>query len=222
MKRTSIARTLTLLVAGTCLSAVADINWYVLPPSFGGSGMYNDASLGGALLTGDNADASVGFFVQLIEDVGLDGPDAVIASGNGIPAGANDLVASTAWVGKETAVGGATEGANGWLNTQFFDYTPDNVVKDFYLRAWNAPSPDYATGLIPVGASVFFGNSAVVRVDRSSLPQPPPPYVDFGTETGPGGIVTDQPLAIPEPTVAALLLVGLGGLVARRRLRMRA
>ncbi len=85
-------------------SALADVNWFTLPTSQDGAlpgpagGLWDEGGVGGTLLTGHNGDSSVGFFVQLFEDVAKDngalnpGADAAIAAGNGADVTGDDVV----------------------------------------------------------------------------------------------------------------------------------
>ncbi|MBU0677040.1 MAG: hypothetical protein KJ626_02900 [Verrucomicrobia bacterium] len=155
-------------------------------------------SNGTTKLNGDTL-SSVGSFVQLL----WVGGDGVVGdagtTGDGTILG-NDIVVDTWWVG------GGNGGLDGWFDLASVteDGSNPNVVENrwYFGRVWNAPSPNFAGGDVPTGASVRYANSSTWQYP-STLPTG-----DTFDITQSVSLSTTLS-AVPEPTVLGLGLIGL-------------
>lgn len=153
-----------------------------------------------------STDSSLGCFVQLIW-VGANGlvDQAYYGSsidGTGYAQGlTDDQVVDYGWVGQGQALGDA-----GWFDgpavLEGGNIADGNV---FYLRTWTAPASTYASGYVPTASSNFYGNSATWTWEKVTDPYD---AIDF-TSTGNNINATLSPMAIPEPAMFGLGIVGL-------------
>lgn len=205
------------------VSVYSDVNWYAYPAVASGFGLWDEGGVGtGNLLTGHDTDNTVGFFVQLMQDVAQNGADLAVASGNGENPAGDDIVVDTAWVGKDTSFALPSGPADGWFEFQTYPLSGSpGTLSSYYLRAWNAPSPNFALGSIPVSPGTYYGNSNIIFADAGT-----PKSIDFtrvdegGGQGASNGISTDTALiAVPEPTTLTLMLGGICAIWLKRRRR---
>jgi hypothetical protein len=201
-----------LAIALLPLVARCDISW--------GTGANTAFNSDGTTPLVANRDDAVGYFVQLI-NAGPNGTVDLVNLGNPTGVGGDDFVVDVAWFGASTI--SATAGK---LTSQGEAHVPGHT---YYVRAWNAPSPSAVVGtttalqfsladgnegvLAPLATATFYGNSAPLTtpVDGNSSD---PITFNFG-------LVTNQPVLIPEPTSFGLLGMGFAGMMMalkRRRL----
>ena len=163
---------------------------------------------GSTRLTGSLLDTSVGCFVQLLW-VGANGSiDSAYIDGSDGTGATDDLVVDTRWVG-------AAVGDNGYFGGGDIA-AGGNIVSGrvYFARVWSAPSPNYASGLIPTSGTNRYQNSATWTYPHSN------PLRDSFDIAGSGDLNTTlAPLAIPEPGVLALVALGLIGLRLTRKQR---
>lgn len=162
------------------------------------------------VLPGHLSDPTVGCFVQLL----WVGPNGVIDyawddGGDGTWT-TDDLVIGKIWVGYAV-------GEDGYFSSVYEQegINPEVIEGRVYFgRVWNAPSPDFAAGKIPSGPGVQYVNSPTWQ-----YPSYWPTFDDFDL-TGQSDLNTTlYPLAIPEPGVLALIVLGLVGLRFTRKSR---
>ncbi len=209
-----------LLLAGHC--ATASISWSSTGTIVGPSSNVASPTNFTTPLTGNAANTSLGFFVQLIYagPSGLPDP-AAINTGDGVVAGANlsiappgvydDVVVSTRWIGALhfTLPNGRFTAGSPWTGPQ------EVAGSKFFVRAWSAPAFDYNSGLVPQLPLVYYGNSALFTS----------PGPDINGDTIPdiqafdAGAFTVNRLAVAIPEAGTAGLAGLGLLLLRRFLR---
>jgi hypothetical protein len=151
--------------------------------------------------------------VQLIWDVSANGLDLAVASGNGISGLSDDQVIGTSWVGQ-----GQISPAGRFLASLSENLA---VGSHLYIRAWNAPSSNYAgtaadiSALVPVGESVRYGDASTFYLTTQNPLTAPPPAESYVLTSG----IATTLVAVPEPSTVALMLAGLGvlGFVRIRR-----
>lgn len=189
---------LTALIAVVALSAQADLYWY-------NTVAINDEN--GDPVTASQSDSSVGYFAQLLF-TGADGEaDAFVVSGSGISG--DDAVIATMFAGQNYFL--ATDG--------FFPLQdPPPAVAgsagngDYYVRVYNAPNSNFGMGTnapIPSGATYYWQSAEHTYTHSETLPD----SWDFA----PSGGQTLTPIAIPEPALLGLAVVGLVSLRLYRR-----
>lgn len=158
-----------------------------------------------------NSDSSLGCFVQLI----WTGPDneidtAYLDGGDGTSMD-DDVVVDWRWMGS-----GLAGGADGWFSGGDV-VDGGNIQSDrwYYARAWTAPADSYSAGDIPTSPTNKYGNSPTWQYPKSD---PVRDGFDVTDSSYPQFTTSLSPLAIPEPAVLAL---GLIGLISIRLLRRR-
>jgi len=133
------------------------------------------------------------------------GTDMTIGAANQIGNGVtgDDEVIAYSWMGRGVPLGDAG----------LFDLTTlpaENTKANgslYYIRAWEVPTSSPGTGLVPT-VPTYYGNSETYAIKN---------FGDGNPETFNLGTPFNTTIAIPEPTVAALIgLFGGGMLVARR------
>ncbi|MFH0953343.1 MAG: hypothetical protein V1873_03335 [Verrucomicrobiota bacterium] len=146
-------------------------------------------------LPGNRTDSTIGCFIQLIW-VGGDGfIDLASNSGTGVTD--DDQVSAYSWMGS-----GIFSDPNGYVSATPDAYTNSGL---YYVRAWTAPSADFANGLVPTSATNFYGNSPTFNYTKPD----PESSVDFNFGVdGDGGGWSTTLQAIPEPTILGLGLIG--------------
>ena len=209
-----IKLTTTILALSLCSQlSMADFTWTVASTDR----MYD--STGSTLLTGGTS-ASVGFFVELIYAGSNDVIDFGSQDGSGnyeidpsntTGVWGDDVRVATTYVGYGTPPFG-TDARQGFFDVQTPVYLTGGAAdRNFYIRAWEATSPDLTTSPVNLTMdAVNFGVSGLISDDGLG-----------GTLDGEGNTIpndghifsgfdaTLSAIAIPEP--GTLALFGLGG-----------
>ncbi len=123
-------------------------------------------------LAGSKTDSNIGCFLQLIY-AGTNG-QINLARGTGDGTTVDDEVTATLWFGKDV-IG---SDVNGWVNNGIA--VPGITNGWYYARAWSAPSPNFAAGLIPIAPSNSYGNSALWQYPGTPVPPGPDDAFNFG------------------------------------------
>ncbi|GEM_PF-1651554 len=160
---------------------------------------------GSTFLVGDRTDGSVGYFAQLIW-TGSNGMIDPLDINQSDGTGGDDVVVGFSHIGfnmgfdpPEGNINASTSVATGSGAGQY------DVGDQFYVRVFNAASPNFGTGLAPTPGN---GGSATNYGDSSTLYTVTSNNVTNG-DAGlfqTGSIVTNQ-VAIPEPSTFALAAV---------------
>ncbi|MFH0881262.1 MAG: hypothetical protein V2A34_16240, partial [Lentisphaerota bacterium] len=162
-------RTLTAMAGCVfCLTctAQADFNWFNRT-----SNRITYASGGTNYLYGDTQSNSAGCFAQLIYAGTNNQIDPAVATGNGTSG--DDEVCTNAWMGR-----GLFSSPHGRLEGG--DFSGGVVGGLYYVRAWSAPSPEYAMGLIPSFPTNKYGDSILKQNQAFGIPD----EFNFGGTTG--------------------------------------
>lgn len=182
------------IAAFASLAAHADLFWY-----------NNFAVLdeNGDPVTASETDHTVGYFAQLI--FAGASPDAFVASGNGTSG--DDAVIETMFSGQ-----------NDFLYVDgFFPIQAVAAVLgsggngDYYVRVFNAPNPDFYDGTsaeIPASATHYWQSDVHTYTHSDTLPD----TWDFAPSGG-----QTLTVIVPEPSVLAIMGLGLFGLASARR-----
>jgi hypothetical protein len=164
-----------------------------------------------------------GCFVQLIwAGLTVDSADPFIASGTGVTG--NDQVIQTSFIG----LGSLSEAGlpSGISQNELFSGGP---IGYYYVRVFDTPSPDFGAGLaasVPTTDSYWYAETTNNLWFHPGGTDPisglPNQYAfDFGGagDANGNGLITDHQVAIPEPTVFGLGIIGLVslGLFSRKR-----
>lgn len=149
-----------------------------------------------------STDSSLGCFVQLIW-VGANGTIDQAYYGDSIngTGPTDDSVVDWAWVGA-----GGAGGEGGWFDGQ--QVVEGSDVQDgrtFYLRAWSAPASSFASGYVPTSSTNLYANSATWTWTKTL---PTFDLMDF-TADSENFNTTLSPMAIPEPAMFGLGIIGL-------------
>ena len=156
-------------------------------------------SNGVTALNGDSSSA-LGCFAQLL----WVGPNGTIdpAYNSGTGAG---LLASDDVVIDKNFVGFGVGGDDGYFGLNQLS-EGGNIVsnRSYFIRVWSAPASDFANGYVPTSLTNKYGNSTLWTY-HSVLPT----YDTFDGTAGGDINTTLQPLAIPEPAMFGLGIVGL-------------
>ncbi|MBU1693588.1 MAG: hypothetical protein KKC51_06455 [Verrucomicrobia bacterium] len=194
-----------LITAGVVLCALA------LGASGEGIGWFQDVGYanygdGTTLLNGDLL-SSVGCFVQLLW-VGVDGtPSQAYNSGDGTGF-SDDVVVDWRWIGA-----GAASGADGWFSGgQVVAGGDVQSNRVYFARFWSDASPNFAAGSVPTSLTNQYANGPTWTYPHSA-----PTFDDFDVTYAGDVDTTLSPLAIPEPGVLTMLVLGLMGLRATRK-----
>jgi len=195
-----VAAVISMTLACKDASAVATIFWGTSTSFFA---LDND---GVTHITG-NASSSVAGLVQLVY-LGSDGVyNGFQASGTGVKG--DDSVLQSVWMGFGTPMSAFTSG-------QFASSVTDSLAagSKFMILFFDAPSPVFGTSPNSTAPTTgFYGQSAVF----TSTGDPASGGTDTFNFTS--NLTAGNPVAVPEPTTIALMLAGLGMLVARRFVR---
>jgi hypothetical protein len=185
-----------------CLMSIAvgvkaDLFWY-------NTGAITDFN--GDLVPASQTDSTVGFFAQLIFAGANGTPDAFTPTGNGVSG--DDVVADTMFAGE-----GFFLFEDGFFPLQ----TLASVVGSsgngsYYVRVFDAPNPDFSSGTsAPVVGSYYWESATYSYTHSPTIPD----QFDFAPSGGQTTIAV-----VPEPSVIAIMGLGLFGLAsARRRLQ---
>ncbi|MBN2564035.1 MAG: hypothetical protein JXQ75_24235 [Phycisphaerae bacterium] len=174
-------------------ATMADFRW--------AAGMYFYDSDGTTWLIHNPVD-NIGVFVQLIHDVDGDGIDGCLAGGTGVTG--DDVVWGVSWFGEDTYT------INGqWWEPNIGKLMTASSAEDgwyLYARVWNDPAATWngLNTVVPSGASVRYWDGALWQYDNDV-----PGTYDMTASESQNVTVDSTPSAIPEPTIAALGLVGL-------------
>lgn len=179
--------------------------------------IYNENGIGsGNELTpaGGNTQPLVGCFLQVIYSVNGNIGLAVTDTSTGIATtdAANNIVVRTCWIGR-----GVAGAAGRFATAQYISSYP--ASSKFFLRAWNAPSPDLtttglATASIPAASgSLRYGNSLVYTAGDPAFNT-----LENADLSNIGSFATTL-TPVPEPATMALFGLGAAAIALRRKLR---
>jgi hypothetical protein len=207
MKKMIVVGLLILVASG--MSAPGALNWF---NNLNARITYRSG--GTAYLYTSEGDSSTGCFLQLIY-TGTSGSTQgsignAVNSGTGVT-GVNQVVEFSYFGNEQEAPvdSGVFYGAttlesklvtNGW----------------YFVRAWTAPSANFLSGTVPSSLTNFYGNSAQFQYPGQGNP---PQNANFNFGGSIGWSTTLSPIAIPEPAVFGLSIIGLISLrmFARKR-----
>lgn len=215
LKKAIIALSASVLAS---VSVQADISWFTRYVTAGDADYITDSN--GTTRLPAGANATVGYFVQLI-DAGINGvPDTATLTGNG--AGGDDVVVDVAFLGQSSFTPEA-----GRLNSQSVTEpnplaVPPERGQRYFVRAWNGISSSFTANnpasLIPgLSPGLRYGNGFVSGSPAGTLFVPTSLNDITNTETFRVGAFSTTLTAVPEAGTAGL--AGLGMLVLRRFLR---
>jgi len=210
-----------LVVAFGCSGAVqaGKVNWYA-----GTTGPEVSDRLGNPLVgAGPTTGSDFGGYLQLVQDVGLDGPDPLVLSeagtGDGMSDGAGaDIVLATGWIGAGILAGTPLP-FNAWqdnaVGSGHFSVSTTMTPQQgdvYYVRVFDMPSPSYGAGAIPGTdawyADITMGISTPVTSGEASSGIVDRPMI---------GPVPGDWQPVPEPGTLGLFALGMIALAARRR-----
>jgi hypothetical protein len=153
----------------------------------------------------NDADNSVGAFVQLIHDVDGDGLDTPVNTGTGISGTSDDTIYWATWFGDNGGGDGAFTGISSPVDVTAGASEDGDI---FYARVWSAPSTSWDDLNSTIDGSANYWDGLGYTYSDGS----PSTY----NMTGPSGspysaniTVDGTPVAVPEPTVVALAALGL-------------
>jgi hypothetical protein len=153
-------------------------------------------------------DGSTGEFLQLIKiNIGTDVTSIDFSQTDGVHS--DHTLLDTTFIDSSTFGPGEFEGiSNIIFGTGDTEVTTNDLL---FVRAWNAPSPNFSSDLAPIPlngvSSSYYGNSATYSVTSIENTGTEEFLVQsFSTTT-----------AIPEPTTIAILLMGILGICGFRK-----
>ena len=188
-----------LILVVVCVLSLAGLSYGNGISWASGSGYITYAS-GGANYLDGNLSSSLGCFAQLLWVGPNNTIDSAYNTGSGAGVGtSDDVVVDKNWVGNNN-------GDDGWWS--FYNDLPESgsIVsgRTYYVRVWSAPASDYASGLVPTSLTNRYVNSGTWLYSSIA------PTYDIVDPTASGNLATTlTPLAIPEPAVFGLGIVGL-------------
>jgi len=188
--------TLVLSFASTLTFAQVQLTW----GGISGGGHFFDVDMT-TPLQGDLFDSSIGTFVQLIS-LGASGVNEGLELSESDATAGSNFVLDTAWMGRDSGF----DGANG--NFAQVSNIPANI--DIFMRIWNAPSPDYNSGLAPTQTASHYIDTQIYQVGSFEIQQ-----INMDS--------LSTISAVPEPGTMMLVLVGFATAVIsvkRRRNRI--
>ncbi len=197
--------TMKYLLVAILLSISPYLAYSAVDLQWGGSMLRNSDE--STELTGDFADSSIGFFVQLIF-VGADDQINPITNSTDGVTGTNTVVDWT-FIGNGSTIFNGPDGDVAVNET--YDSGSNfelNVNDKVFMRVWNAASPDFATGTIPFATATHYGDSAILTIDTT------PGTTNFGS-------FSTTLAVIPEPSTFMSVLIAGGTVLFAMRRRFR-